>query len=130
MANTLVQTTLCGAGSERNIVRHIRIISDGTQEAATVIFNNASFVNNVSKGCVERVRAYGSQCVLRLEWDQTTKSPIISINPAGGDSEADLRDFGGVKNPNGTGATGNIVLTTTGLAAGSEVSIFLYVRQE
>lgn len=128
MANTVTQRTLVGSGKDKTIVRHIHIVSDGTEEAALVVYDNSTLVADVTKGRVTEVYASGSTCVARLEWDQTTDSPIMSIDPSNG-GYWDFRSFGGIDNPAGTGATGDIILTTSGLDAGDELTLIIKICQ-
>lgn len=128
MANTVTQRTLIGSGKDRNIVRLISVISDGTEEAATIVYDNSTFVNNTAKGVLLEVWASGSDCVARLSWDQTTDSPAFSFNPSKG-GYWDFRSFGGIGNPNGTGATGDLVLDTSSLDAGDELTLIIRITQ-
>lgn len=128
MANTVTQQTLFGDANSKKVVRHIHIVSDGTEESDLVVYDNSAFIANTAKGKVEKIVAQGSSCVCRLEWDQTTDSPVASFDPAAG-VKLKFCDFGGIKNPAGTGATGDLVLTTAGLDAGDEVSIYITIDQ-
>lgn len=128
MPNTITQRTVHGGGNSRLIVRLINIISDGSEETDTIVYDNSTFINDVTRGNLLKVQATGSSCVCRLEWDQTTDSPVISLDPAQS-QELCFREFGGISNPGGTGATGDLVLTTSNLDAGDEVTLILYVKQ-
>lgn len=128
MPNTVTQRTLMGSGSDKHYVNLINIVSDGSEETDLVIYDNSALVGNVLKGNVKKIVASGSACLLRFEWDQTTDSPICSIDPSTGQKMC-FKDVGGVNNPGGSGATGDVVLTTAGLDAGDEVTIILYVEQ-
>lgn len=128
MANTVTQRTLVGGGSAKTIVRLINIVSDGSEETDLVIYDNSTLVNDVTKGNLMEVLASGSSCVCRLEWDQTTDSPIISFDPSNSQRLC-FEKFGGIRNPAGTGATGDIVLTTSALDAGDEVTLIIRVTQ-
>lgn len=128
MVNTVTQRTLLGGGKERNIVRSIHILSDGSEETDLVVYDNSAFVADVAKGVLLEVWVSGSDCVGRLEWDQDTDSPAFSFNPANG-GYWDFRSFGGIGNPGGTGATGDLVLTTSGLDAGDELTLIIRVTQ-
>lgn len=128
MANTVTQRTLVGSGSDKNIYRHIHIVSDGSEETDLVIYDNSAFIADVSKGSLQQVWVSGDAAVLRLEWDQTTDSPAFAML-AGTPSHVDFRHFGGIHNPNGTGATGDLVLTTNDLDAGDEVSLIVHITQ-
>lgn len=129
MVNTVTQRTLWGSGAYRTVWRLINISSDGSEETDLVIYDNSTLVNDVSKGTLITVQASGSSCLLTLEWDQSTDSPICSFDPSVTQS-LDFSAFGGVKNPNGTGATGDIVLTSASLDSGDLVTLLLEIRQE
>lgn len=128
MANTVTQRTLVGAGNDKNIVRLISVISDGTQESNTIVYDNSTFCNNTAKGRLVEVYASGSDCVARLSWDQTTDSVAYSVNPFSNE-HISFRPFGGIKNPNGAGATGDLLLSTAGLAAGEEFTLVIWITQ-
>lgn len=128
MVNTVTQRTLVGSGSEKNIVRTIHIVSDGSEESDLVIYDNSAFINDTSRGKLMEVQAIGSDCIVRLEWDQSTDAPICSLNPINGPKLKFWKE-GGNKNPNAAGATGDIVLTTANLDSGDEVIIKIWVRQ-
>ena len=128
MANTVTQRTIMGAGSDKNIIRSVHIVSDGSEETDLVIYDNSAFVADVSKGNLKQVWLSGNAATLRLEWDQTTDSPAFAGGPENG-NYWDFRGFGGIPNPNGTGATGDLVLTTAGLDSGDEVFLIIHISQ-
>lgn len=129
MANTVTQRTLLGAGGDKDIYRLINITSDGTEETDTVIFSNAAFGGVASRGKLMQAWVGGSACQLNLEWDQTTDNPIMSLDPSAANSHLDLRSFGGISNPNGTGATGDVLLSTANLDSGDVVTLIIHVQQ-
>lgn len=128
MSNTVTQRTLFGSATTKNVVRLIHIVSDGSEESDLVVFDNSAFVANVAKGKLMRITASGSSCVVRLEWDQSTDSPIISLDPTQ-TGQLCFKEFGGIGNPGATGATGDILLTTSGLDANDEVTLILEIEQ-
>lgn len=128
MPNTITQRTLLGSGSDKNIIRSINIVSDGSEETDLVIYDNSAFVNNVAVGSLMQLWISGNTSTFRLEWDQSTDSPIFVADPASG-GYWDFRGFGGITNPNGTGATGDILLSTAGLDSGDEVTLIIHVSQ-
>jgi hypothetical protein len=128
MANTITQRTLMGAGKDKNVIRLIHIASDGSEETDLIVYDNSAFVNDTSKGNLRKVWLSGNDCVVRLEWDQTTDSPAFAGNPSNG-GFWDFTCFGGIGNPNGTGATGDLLLTTASLDAGDEVFIIIHLTQ-
>jgi len=128
MANTIVQRTLFGGGKSRLIVRSINILSDGSEETSLVIYDNSALIADTSRGSLLQVKASGSACICRLSWDQTADAHILSFDPSGM-QDLCFKDFGGITNPNATGATGDLLLTTSGLDSGDEVTIILHIRQ-
>ncbi len=129
MPNTVTQRTVMGAGSDRNIIRLIHIVSDGTEEADLVVYDNSTLIADVTKGSLMEVWLSGSDCVARLEWDQSTDSPAFAGNPSTG-GYWDFTSFGGVGNPGATGATGDLVLTTSALDSGDELMLIIRIKQE
>lgn len=128
MVNTVTQRTIYGGGSSNLVVRSIHIVSDGSEESDLVIYDNSTLVNDITVGSLVKVQATGSSCIARLEWDASTDVPILSFDPSTS-SDMDFSCFGGIRNPGGTGATGDILLTTANLDAGDEVSLILYIKQ-
>jgi hypothetical protein len=128
MPNTVTQRTVFGGGDDRLVVRLINIVSDGSEETDLVVYDNSTLVADVTRGSLIKVLASGSSCVCRLEWGQSTDSPIASFDPSQV-QEVCFKEFGGVTNPKGTGATGDILLTTSALDSGDEVTLVLFIRQ-
>lgn len=128
MVNTVTQRTLLGGGKEKNIVRSIHIVSDGSEETDLVIYDNSTLVNDTSKGNLQEIWVSGSSCQCVLEWDQATDAPAFTFDPSNG-NYWDFRSFGGIPNPNGTGATGDLLLTTTNLDSADVVTIIFRIGQ-
>lgn len=128
MVNTVTQKTLYGSAKSKKVIRQVHIVSDGSEESDLIVYDNSAFINDVSKGAVMEIAASGSSCVCRLEWDQTTDVPIASFDPAY-TQKICFKYFGGFHNPNGTGATGDILLTTANLDSGDEVTLIITVKQ-
>jgi hypothetical protein len=129
MSNTVTQRTVYGDASTKEVVRLITIISDGSEETDLVIYDNSTLFNKPTQGSVLEIECTGSSaCQMLFEWDQNTDSPIAALDP-GASPHMCYRRFGGVTNPNGTGATGDVLLTTTNLDSGDVVTILLTVRQ-
>lgn len=128
MVNTVTQRTLLGSGKDKTIVRLINIVSNGSEETDLVIYDNSAFVSDTSKGRLLELMVSGSSCQGQLEWDQDTDSPAFTFDPANGNSW-DFSSFGGISNPNGTGATGDLILTTTNLDSEDVLSIIIKIAQ-
>lgn len=118
--------TLLGAGNDKSVV--ILYTISGADETDAVIYDNSAFINDVSKGVCMGYVISGSDALVVLEWDQTTDSTIAAVNPVNS-PKLNMSKYGGVPNPNGSGATGDIVVTTTGIGAGEVVTITLWVYQ-
>lgn len=128
MSNSITQRTVFGGANTRLIYRLITIVSDGSEETDLVIYDNSALINNTAIGSVMAIEASGSSCQLLFEWDQTTDSPIAALDPAASPKFC-FEEFGGISNPNGAGATGDVVLTTTNLDAGDVVTILIKIKQ-
>ena len=129
MANVVTQRTLFGGASSKNIIRHINVASDGTEEANLIVYNNSDFVADASKGKVLRMTVAGNYTgSIVLAFDQNTDSPIISLGE-GSCGDYDFRSFGGISNPGAAGATGDILLTTRALAALDDFTLILEIEQ-
>lgn len=132
MANTITSTIVYGGA--KTLEKHIlyRCISDGTALTAGLMFTNASQgTGTVTGGRLMGLEYSGKTTgTLRIEWKQTTNSPICSIGPNEALVSLDYRDIGGIPNPGATGATGDIVITDTGIATGDEFTILLKIRQQ
>jgi hypothetical protein len=130
MANTVTQKTLHGDATSRRVIRSIHVASDGTEETGTIIYNNSDFVANTAIGRLMSVRVLGSFTgTIALAWDQTTDENIVSIGQSNSGFH-DFSSFGGYRNPNGTGATGDILLTSRALANLDDFTVIIDVIQD
>lgn len=131
MANTVTQTTDFGGGSSRRVLRTIVISSDGTEETDLVIFDHSAFANSSKYASVENIQVFGkaaAAATAAIEFDATSDDAIVSGSINEG-FEVDYSRIGGKPNPGSTGVTGDIVLTTTGLASGDIFTVKLLVKQ-
>lgn len=126
MANTKTTRVLKGGANEKIYVLLFNLISDGTEETDLVIFDNSAVWNDVSKGSIRSIQASGSDCVCMLKWDQTTDSPIANFNPALNQPQC-YKEYGGISNPNGTGATGDLLLSTANLDSGDAFTLIVEI---
>lgn len=128
MPNTVTQRTVLGGGSDKNIIRTIHILSDGSEETDLVVYDNSALVADTAKGSLMQVWLSGNASTIRLEWDADTDSPCFAGDPQNG-NYWDFRGFGGITNPGGTGKTGDLVLTTAGLDNLDEVFLVIHISQ-
>lgn len=129
MANSITQETVYGSATSELIVRRLVINGDGSTDTNLVVYDNSALINDVSKGSLTKIIAIGAGnlATFSLKWDQTTDYFITYVNyPRPG--VIDFSDFGGIKNPNQAGATGDILLSGTFAAGGH--TIFLFIRQD
>lgn len=131
--NTKLLTVLKhpGSGHVGERIMHLHLISDGTQETNYVVFDNNDStygINNVLAGTIMDIRG-GGKCsgTIRLAWDQGTDFNALSWNMQGENYRC-FRDFGGIKNPGASGATGDVLLTSIGLASGDEFDLIITVK--
>jgi hypothetical protein len=126
MANTI--TNIKQINGSKNHVAYITLASDGTNETNTVIYDSSTYSGTDSlKNRIKKIHySFDGAATARakLLWDATTKVLAFTIPPQMSD-RFDFSSIGGLSNPAGAGITGDIVLTTTGLAAGDSLIIVL-----
>jgi len=126
-----VNTNTLFSGTRRKIYQFTNV-SDGTGESAVVKVDISTLTGPnksapPSKLVVEAID-YNIQgfTSVTLYFDATTDDEI-AVLPAGS-GVVDFTYGGGLVDPQSSGATGDIVLTTTGAAANASYDITLYVR--
>lgn len=138
MPNTVNQTAIIR--SSRRVINYITVTSDGSEETDLVVYDSSAIAALVGitdpQTCqIENVWFSGSKVAntgtLLLEFDATTDVVALPINfSATGDSHMHMcfEQFAGLKNYAGTGKTGDILLTTTGLDSGDSFMLVLDIR--
>lgn len=122
--------------SERNAVFKIYIASDGASgdESDTAIVDVSSLNANehgVSPDNVKinRIHSLLNGFSARLEWDADTDDEILTIKDSQ-EFDFDYNRSGGLVNPQTTGYTGDITITTEGLASTTdEGTIYLECKK-
>ena len=128
MPNTVQQRIIYGGANTKRVVKSVHIIGVDAQESDLVIYDNSAFVGDVTKGKVMSVKVNGLiSGSVRLEFDATSDTHIAAFGQ--GDDGICFKDIGGLGNPGGAGATGDILLTTVGLAADDEVHVVIEIDQ-
>ena len=128
MANTITKQTLLNG--PRNLVVKINISGDGSgEESATSLIDVSAY--DASEVVIESIKAALNGFVMELLWDATANVPIVEIP----DYEYNLNGHqigsaGGLWNNAGTGKTGDILFSTTGLGAGDKGSVILKMRKK
>jgi hypothetical protein len=138
MANTITNKTVY-AGANR-VIKYITLVSDGSQETNTVLYDSSVIATAVGladplTSNIESVYASvsaASTARIKLNWDATTPVLALDIPPVTSIVKADFRrhiPIGGLPNQGGTGITGDITLTTTGLASGDLMTLVLEIKR-
>ena len=130
MANTITSQTLID-GDKRAIIKYF-IASDGSTGDVSdgVVVDVSALIDAPSKVTIEQIWTSFVGCSGVLEFDATTDVGALVI-PGDVNMYQDYRSFGGIKDNSGAGSTGDIVLTTTGLAtAGDAGHIIIAVRKD
>lgn len=137
MANTITNTrTVEGV---KKVVQYITLAYVDAQETGTVIYDSSAVatvlgVTDPLKSSIRDIRyiASGAATKAHLLWDATTDVVALSLPYSAGGASVymNFRDIGGLKNVAGSGITGDVLLTTTGLAAGDTITIILTIDPE
>lgn len=137
MSNTITITAL--SRTQRKVVLYVTILSDGTEETGTVIYdssvqtalikdqNNIAMVDPLN--CkIQRIQysTTSTTVLAHLLFDATTDVLAVGI-PFDKSGCLDFRSVGGLPNYAGTGKTGDILLTTTNFNAGETMTLVLEV---
>lgn len=128
MAGTLTRQTILDGTRELVVKAHF--VSTGTDETGLVIVNASEYTPAFVNSRLLRADFMATgDFAARLSWDATTPVPLVTIAP-NADHEHDWRDFGGLPNNSDVGKTGDILLTTSGIASGDELTIILHLQKE
>ncbi len=141
MPNTITNTTI--VKGRDLVVNQILLVSDGSEETDYVAYDSSAVATLLGKADTLACKILKVQLVISnpatataftLEYDATTDVialPIV-LGASGTTNflEMDFREQGGIVNlANGTtGATGDIVLTTSALDSGDTILMNLFVQ--
>lgn len=133
MANIRTNTRLLA--NEQRVIQYICIESDGTEETSLLIYDSSVVATAIGiadplKCTIMRARYSSNSAlgVVHLDFDASTDVLALAMPYNGNSMDMDFKDIGGLKNTAGTGITGDILLTTTGLVAGDKITLILEVR--
>ena len=134
MPNTISNRTLLAGKKEATI--YMTLTSDGTEETDYVLYDSSAIATSAldsdTLDCTILDCFYSISSAtgfFLLEFDADTDIAALSL-PANKAGKLCFREFGGLPNNGGTGKTGDITLTTTGLASGDSLMIALRVRRD
>jgi hypothetical protein len=116
MADTVLNTTVFDGA--KKLITHFNVVSDGTGSTTKIVDVSGLTTQPLTGAACSKVRLVKVSCnvsvtaqvdALRLAWDATTDVVFQTLN---GEMEYDYSSFGGLKNTDASGVTGdvNIVL--------------------
>lgn len=141
MANVIREQKLIDS-NKRALVKYV-ILSDGTQESNTRLLDASSlaFALNATgvisqtnpksnyRTSIKKIKAYSKITgSVRLKWEGDANSEIITFGSATVDFNFE-NDGAVISNPEAN-ATGDILISTLGLAAGDTLTLFLDLRKD
>ena len=141
MANVIREQKLIDS-NKRSLVKYV-ILSDGTQESNTRLLDASSlaFALNATgvisqtdlksnyRTSIKKIKAYSKTAgSVRLKWEGDANSEIITFGSATVDFNFE-NDGAVITNPE-SNATGDILISTLGLAAGDAITLFLDLRKD
>lgn len=110
---------------ERRKVIQFTSVSDGTGETAVVKVSKAALrLPHDAPIKINKIWGMANGMYVNMFFDASNDDLIATI-PDGTPLEQCYKDFGGLKDPQSTGNTGDIVFTTVGHTSGDTYSIIL-----
>ena len=131
MADT-VDTQVLFNGLNQYAVR-IQNRSDGTGESGVIKVDKSTLTGPIvgvepGRLALEEIRwAVQGFASIRLDWDHTTDDELMTLS---GNGYEDFRASGRVVDPNTSGGTGDVLLTTNSNASGNTYDITMYFRKK
>lgn len=134
MANANTNKIISVNGSKATI--YYTMASDGSQETDYTLYDSSAVATAAGDSdtldcTIEWIEAYAnaaSTARISLEWDASTDIQAFNI-PVNTQVKNDYRNHGGLPSQAGSGKTGDINMTTTGLASGDSIVIVIGVRR-
>ena len=110
MADTVLNTTVFDG--DKKLITHYNVISDGTGNTTTLVDVSTLNTNKLGEACTKVILNKVSCNVsatpaIRLLWDATTD---VAFQTLQGEMTYDYSSFGGLKNTEATGYTGDVKL--------------------
>lgn len=147
MANLIRQQKIID-NNKRALIKYV-VVGDGTQEANTVLIDAGSlaFALNANskilgtgtdrkanyRTTIKRINGHSrsNNALVKIQWAGDTNSEIIVF---GGSNQFDyefssMGDGATIRNPEAN-ATGNVLISTSGLAAGEGLTFFVDLRKD
>ena len=122
MADTVLNTTVFD-GAKR-LITHFNVVSDGTGSTTKIVDVSGLTTQPLTGAACSKVRLVKVSCnvsvtaqvdALRMQWDATTDVVFQTLN---GEMEYDYSSFGGLKNTDASGVTGDVNLVLPACTSG------------
>ena len=122
MADTVLNTTVFD-GAKR-LITHYNVVSDGSGSTTKIVDVSELSTNPATGAACSKVRLVKVSCnvsvtaqvdALRMQWDATTDVVFQTLN---GEMEYDYSSFGGLKNNEASGFSGDVNITLPACTAG------------
>lgn len=135
MSNTITSSRVI-TGNFQTVIYFTLTCVSNTQETATIVYDSSVIATALKVADplyskIQQIR-YATNSLLgvaKLSWDATTDVDAFGLpGGAAGPMDMDFKDIGGLPNTGGSGITGDILLTTTGLVTGDVLTLVLYVK--
>ena len=125
MADTVLNTTVF-YGSKK-LITHYNVVSDNSGVTTKIVDVSALATNN-GKACTKvrlnkvsfNVSVTAQVDALRMLWDATSDVVFLTMN---GEMEYDYSSFGGLKNTEASGFTGDVNITLPACTAGDTATV-------
>jgi hypothetical protein len=127
MADTVLNTTVFD-GSKK-LITHYNVVSDNSGSTTKIVDVSELVKSPANKSCV-KVRLNKVSCnvsvtapvdALRMEWDNSGTN--IVFQTLNGEMEYDYSSFGGLKNTEASGFTGDVNITLPACTAGDSGTV-------
>lgn len=139
MPNTITNTTI--VKGKDLVVNQIQISSDGSEETDYIVYDSSAVATLLGKTdtlkCkILRVQVAWQKAANLATWtfeydaslDVTALPVQLGASTNAGFIDMDFRDMGGIENLAGSGATGDVLLTTTVMDSGDKMLLNIYVQ--
>lgn len=126
MANTVARQVLINGS--RNYVIKFTVVGDGSGEASAVLIN-ATSGDCGTDNKIMSIKGICTGCTGQILFDATTDLFAIGL-PQDKDIHLDFKKVGGLINDAGTGKTGDLLFTSSGLGSGDTVTLVITIKKK
>ena len=135
MANTI--NIAYNTTGNRKTVIYYTLLSDGSNQTASAVYTSATActtlgITDTKNSAIVAIHALSNSAsaVIHLLWKASSNVLAFTVPRTGAQVDMDFNDIGGLQNTSTTGKTGDILITTTGLASGESITLVLEVKVE